>query len=161
MYLDETFTDVSPRECLKENIQMTILGQTKGLSCLISHSQPHHEQVLGMREGGFAWYIFWILSHTQHISISNNFLIYMRFSIFINSLIHGVPGVHGYMEFSSMCLWHRGKFQLPLHPLAVSDTSVKLPASRTFLFALNPELQNNPPIISDRPIWKKKKKIYI
>lgn len=81
----------------------------------------------------------------------------MMFSIFINPLVHGVPGVHGYMEFSSMCLGHKGKFPLPLHPLAASDTSLMLPVSRTFLFALNPELENNPPIISDNSTWKKKK----
>lgn len=57
VYLEETFTDVLPSECIIGDIQITILAQTKGLSCLVSHSQQHHEKVLRMRGGGCAWYI--------------------------------------------------------------------------------------------------------
>lgn len=63
---------------------MAILGQTKGTASLVFHPQQHHKQVPRMRTGGCAWYILWILSQIQHISISKDFLIYVWFSTFIN-----------------------------------------------------------------------------
>jgi len=46
-----------PREAFIENIQMTILGQTKGPSSLVSCPQQCYKQVPGMRIGRCVWYI--------------------------------------------------------------------------------------------------------